>query len=168
MGPSLQLPVQFQDPTNPLYEDLRGLGFYNPAGAGAQNLPMNDGGYLPFPATDYSPALSATALFPSDDSTNFANLPDPRYDVLGLAGRLEIQPHDNVHVNVGGLMSNVPVAAMDPVFFVHHCQIDRLWATSGDYTPPMSRALPSAVSSACESDCRGGDSSFIRSAPRAE
>jgi tyrosinase len=94
MGPSLQLPVQFQDPTNPLYEDLRGLGFYNPAGAGAQNLPMNDGGYLPFPATDYSPALSATALFPSDDSTNFADLPDPRYYVLGLAGRLEIQPHD--------------------------------------------------------------------------
>jgi tyrosinase len=129
MGPSLQLPVQFQDPTNPLYEDLRGLGFYNPAGAGAQNLPMNDGGYLPFPATDYSPALSATALFPSDDSTNFADLPDPRYYVLGLAGRLEIQPHDNVHVNVGGLMSNVPVAAMDPVFFVHHCQIDRLWAS---------------------------------------
>jgi tyrosinase len=26
-------------------------------------------------------------------------------------------------------MSNVPVAAMDPVFFVHHCQIDRLWAS---------------------------------------
>jgi tyrosinase len=129
MGPSLQLPAAFQDPTNPLYEDLRGVGFYNPAGTGAQNLPMNEGGYLPFPATDYGPALSAAPLFPSDDNANFADLPDPRYYALGLTGRLEIQPHDNVHVNVGGLMSNVPVAASDPVFFVHHCQIDRLWAT---------------------------------------
>jgi tyrosinase len=33
-----------------------------------------------------------------------------------------------VHVNVGGLMSNISVAAGDPIFFVHHCQIDRLWA----------------------------------------
>jgi tyrosinase len=131
---SLQLPATFQDPgtpTNPLFEDLRGLGFNNPLGTGAQNLPMNDGGYLPFPATDYGPALSAAQLFPSDDPRNndFFPLPDPRYFKYGLTGRLEIQPHDNVHVNVGGLMQNVPVAAYDPIFFVHHCQIDRLWAT---------------------------------------
>jgi tyrosinase len=133
---SLQLPAAFQNPatsptipTNPLYEDLRGLGFYNPAGTGAQNLPMNEGGYLPYAATDYGPALSGAQLFPSDDGTNFADLPDPRYQALGFTGRLEIQPHDNVHVNVGGLMQNVPVAAYDPIFFVHHCQIDRLWAT---------------------------------------
>lgn len=131
-GPSLQLPAAFQDPgspTNPLYEDLRGLGFYNPAGTGAQNLPVNDGGYLPYSQIDYGPALSSAQLFPSDNSTNFADLPDPRYYALGFAGRLEIQPHDNVHDNVGGLMQNVPVAALDPIFFVHHCQIDRLWAT---------------------------------------
>lgn len=135
-GPSLQLPAAFQNPgnpgspTNPLYEDFRGLGFYNPAGSGAQNLPMNDGGYLPFPQTDYGPALSAASLFPSDDPTTaLFFLPDPRYYGYGFSGRLELQPHDLVHVNVGGLMSNVPVAAGDPVFFVHHCQIDRLWAT---------------------------------------
>jgi tyrosinase len=131
-GPSLQLPAAFQNPgnpTNPLYEDLRGLGFYNPTGTGAQNLPVNEDGYLPYPQTDYGPALSGAQLFPSDDATNFADLPDPRYYALGFAGRLEIQPHDNVHDNVGGLMQNVPVAASDPIFFVHHCQIDRLWAT---------------------------------------
>lgn len=55
--------------------------------------------------------------------------PKPQYYAMGLTGRLEIQPHDNVHDNVGGLMSNIPVAAMDPIFYVHHCQIDRLWAT---------------------------------------
>jgi tyrosinase len=89
---------------------------------------MNMNGFMPFSQTDYSLALSAKPLFPSDDATNFAEPTDPAYFALGFAGRLEIQPHDNVHDNVGGIMSNVPTAAMDPIFFVHHCQIDRLWA----------------------------------------
>ncbi|HYS48371.1 MAG TPA: tyrosinase family protein [Xanthobacteraceae bacterium] len=125
-GPSLQLPAAFQDSNSALYEDLRGLGFANPAGTGNQNVPMNMGGYMPYSQTDYGPALQAMDLFPSD--TNFVLPPDPRYYAFGLTGRLEVQPHDNVHDNIGGIMSNVPVAAGDPIFFVHHCQIDRLWA----------------------------------------
>ncbi len=35
--------------------------------------------------------------------------------------------HDGVHVWMGGTMSEVPVAAFDPVFWAHHCMIDRLW-----------------------------------------
>jgi tyrosinase len=62
--------------------------------------------------------------------------PDPAYFALGITGRVEIQPHDNVHDNIGGLMSNVPVAAGDPIFFVHHCQIDRLWASWQDTAEP--------------------------------
>ena len=34
-----------------------------------------------------------------------------------------------VHVNVGGWMGNVPAAAGDPIFYVHHCQVDRLYAS---------------------------------------
>jgi tyrosinase len=137
-GTSLQLPAAFQQPTDqqgniiPIYEDLRGLGFANPAGSGAQNVPMNQDGYMPFSQTDYNPALSAINLFPSDDT--YVAPPDPAYYAFGLAGRLEVQPHDDVHVNVGGLMSNVPVAAGDPIFFVHHCQIDRLWASWQSYS----------------------------------
>jgi tyrosinase len=36
--------------------------------------------------------------------------------------------HDNVHGWVGGDMRSPAVAAYDPIFFAHHCQIDRLWA----------------------------------------
>jgi tyrosinase len=132
-GSSLQLPAPFQNPTvgdtevpNPLYEDLRGLGFASGAGTGDQNVPMNNGGFMPFSQTDYDPALGAKPLFPSDDT--YIPCCKPGYLAFGLAGRLEIQPHDNVHDNVGGLMSNIPVAALDPIFYVHHCQIDRLWA----------------------------------------
>jgi|GEM_PF-1147891 len=125
-GPSLQLPAPFQNPTSPLYEQLRGNGFANPAGSGSQNVPMNQGGYLPYPQTQYETALQGTNLWPSDQT--FAQPPSHAYSAFGFAGRVECQPHDNVHDNVGGLMSNIPVAAGDPIFFVHHCQIDRLWA----------------------------------------
>jgi tyrosinase len=35
--------------------------------------------------------------------------------------------HDAVHVWVGGTMSDISVAAYDPIFWAHHCMIDRLW-----------------------------------------
>ncbi len=36
--------------------------------------------------------------------------------------------HNQVHVWVGGTMSEIPVAAFDPLFWAHHAMIDRLWA----------------------------------------
>ena len=35
--------------------------------------------------------------------------------------------HDGVHVWVGGTMANIASAAYDPLFWAHHCMIDRLW-----------------------------------------
>lgn len=35
--------------------------------------------------------------------------------------------HDGVHGWVGGTMGNVGYAAFDPVFWAHHCMIDRMW-----------------------------------------
>jgi tyrosinase len=36
--------------------------------------------------------------------------------------------HNSGHVWVGGSMSGVPTAPADPVFWMHHAEIDRLWA----------------------------------------
>jgi tyrosinase len=70
---------------------------------------MNDGtGSLP--ATDVSYA-AAFAFIPFDEASN----------------SLEGTPHGDVHVDVGGLMRRVPTAAQDPLFYLHHCNIDRLW-----------------------------------------
>lgn len=54
-------------------------------------------------------------------------------------GGIESQPHNLVHVFVGGqdpqnprfpgLMSYPPSAALDPIFYLHHANIDRLWQT---------------------------------------
>jgi len=45
----------------------------------------------------------------------------------GFQSVLEITPHGTVHDDVGGHMAFVPLAAFDPVFWFHHCNIDRLW-----------------------------------------
>jgi len=50
-------------------------------------------------------------------------------------GLLEDYPHNLVHVDIGGqggavgygLMSNPATAALDPIFWIHHSNIDRLW-----------------------------------------
>jgi tyrosinase len=36
--------------------------------------------------------------------------------------------HNQVHMWVGGTMSEIPVAAFDPLFWAHHAMIDRVWA----------------------------------------
>jgi tyrosinase len=45
----------------------------------------------------------------------------------GNAGAVEVTPHGDVHVAVGGWMSSFEQAALDPIFWLHHCNIDRLW-----------------------------------------
>ena len=49
-------------------------------------------------------------------------------------GGVEQQPHDMVHVLVGGgtrqnpgLMTKPDAAGLDPIFYLHHANIDRLW-----------------------------------------
>jgi tyrosinase len=39
---------------------------------------------------------------------------------------IEGQPHNNVHNNVGGFMGDF-LSPVDPIFFMHHSNIDRLW-----------------------------------------
>ena len=36
--------------------------------------------------------------------------------------------HGSVHVRTGGDMGSVPTAAYDPIFYLHHANVDRLWA----------------------------------------
>ena len=35
--------------------------------------------------------------------------------------------HNRVHIYIGGTMLSVPMASNDPIFFLHHCNIDRLY-----------------------------------------
>lgn len=54
----------------------------------------------------------------------------------GTTGRIESNPHNRGHIDIGksnknnkeGLMSDETTAALDPIFYIHHCNIDRMWA----------------------------------------
>ncbi|MCM2681084.1 tyrosinase family protein [Echinimonas agarilytica] len=52
-------------------------------------------------------------------------------------------PHGGLHVWVGGDMGSVPRAAFDPIFWLHHCNVDRLWfewqRAHGDSTVPQAQ-----------------------------
>ena len=42
--------------------------------------------------------------------------------------RMESSPHGAAHVSFNGPINRVPVAPRDPLFFLLHCNVDRLWA----------------------------------------
>jgi tyrosinase len=41
---------------------------------------------------------------------------------------MEGNPHGSAHVSFTGFIRSLPIAARDPLFFLLHCNIDRLWA----------------------------------------
>lgn len=51
------------------------------------------------------------------------------HDSAAELGQLDLQPHGSVHVRVTGTMGLFQTAGLDPVFWLHHCNIDRLWET---------------------------------------
>jgi tyrosinase len=42
--------------------------------------------------------------------------------------RMEGNPHGTAHVSFSGSISSIPTAAKDPLFFMLHANVDRLWA----------------------------------------
>ena len=106
------LPKEFRLPNDPVFKCLymQNRNAPNPTVNNGQPIDMNDPGAL-----DTYPSLSKCVY---SGTNGFCNVLDS-----GL--------HGNVHVLTGNNtnMGSVPWAANDPVFWAHHCNIDRLWAS---------------------------------------
>jgi tyrosinase len=65
---------------------------------------------------------------------------------------LESAPHNPVHNLIGGYMANVSTSPLDPIFYLHHANIDRLWnawvLAGGKNVPYTSNPYNSSTSSA--------------------
>ena len=80
-----------------------------------------------------SATMTAANFFSDIGRPGFAgDILDSQHTQLGL---IEQRPHNDIHIAVGGAigtvngaMADIPTAAFDPVFWVHHANIDRLWA----------------------------------------
>jgi len=98
------LPVPFRSPaaaSNPLYEPRR---------------QFNDGSSL----------TQEHVVIPL---RNCLELTDFDADSLGFGFALQA-PHGSVHTEIGGedgIMSTRATSANDPIFWLHHCNVDRLW-----------------------------------------
>lgn len=124
-----QLPIKFVCPNDPTSNSLYVAGRdkrMNQPDAGRNALPNGAGSYdAAFCFTNFDSPQDSCASFGGqrlEDGT--AQDADPPY------GALEAAPHQLIHQYVGGssgLMTNVLTAAQDPIFFVHHANIDRLW-----------------------------------------
>ena len=47
---------------------------------------------------------------------------------LRVSPEWKVTPHGAAHVSFNGPINSVPVAPRDPLFFLLHCNVDRLWA----------------------------------------
>lgn len=111
---------------NPLYSTHRAPG-------------VNDGALLPAGAVDTRYAFSFTTFTsPQSLHEGFGGGEEGPVHFGSLLGALENQPHNLIHGLLGGpltkpdceegWMSDANCAAGDPVFWLHHAMIDRLWS----------------------------------------
>lgn len=61
------------------------------------------------------------------DFNSFASGPSPDQRGFSTIGQLEGTPHNTVHSQIGGNMGTF-TSPLDPIFWVHHANVDRLWA----------------------------------------
>jgi len=89
---------------------------------------MNDGSAMPAQAVRLAQALApATFAGPGGFAGGKAGFNHFFEDPNAAAGPLEQTPHNVVHGQVGGNMGGFDTAGLDPIFWLHHANIDRLW-----------------------------------------
>ena len=134
---------------NPLFVEQR----YGPNNDGDIFVPMNAVNQNALGEPDFEGVATGGSPGFGGVSTGFAHGGRPH-------GRIEQQPHDQVHGLVGGelspvqpgLMSDPDTAGLDPIFWLHHANIDRLWevwrqnpATHVDPTKPKWTDGPASI-----------------------
>ncbi|OJA46543.1 tyrosinase [Burkholderia ubonensis] len=148
-GADAQMPPAFAQQTlpdgvtaNPLYVAMR----YGPNGDGDIYIPTDTreaNEQDPNPSDgDVRQACMTNDLFTGSDQATplpgFGGPGHPWFSHKGSPhGNMEHNPHDLVHVYTGGeisetdygLMADPGTAGLDPIFYLHHCNIDRLWAS---------------------------------------
>ncbi|WP_166207322.1 tyrosinase family protein [Cognatiluteimonas telluris] len=107
------LPPQFLMPTDPVFHSL-----YRPERTSLANNGLPIQKYQPGDPMDISAAMA---------KANYSTIGS----VQGFCRAIDSGIHGRIHVLVGTSkgMGSVPYAARDPLFWVHHSNIDRMWTS---------------------------------------
>jgi len=118
-GNARALPTVFRNPsnsTNPLFISQRRASINTGSPLTTSTVSIECLNVIPF-----------TGTIASIESFGGESIPAPQQFWSGGTGALENVPHNVVHNAIGGLMRDPRTAAQDPIFWLHHCNIDRLW-----------------------------------------
>jgi len=97
---------------------------------------LMSGGQLSSAVTSPANALGQTAFTSQTMGFGGGKVGPQHFGDFANTGALESSPHNAMHVQLGGagsgqcqggLMTDPNCAALDPVFWMHHANIDRLW-----------------------------------------
>jgi len=148
IDPTVALPYWRFDQASPSIFTLDYFGVSNSVGT-VQFSPTNP---LQFWRTDGVPGINRRPFF----ATNTAP-PGLRTEAQTLAlgnaypafRTLEGNPHGSAHTSFGGFISSIGTAARDPLFFLLHCNVDRLWAKwqrqFGRFNPAVAASFDGAA-----------------------
>ena len=85
---------------------------------------------LQFWVTDGVPGINRRPFFNTNNATGVRT--EAQTLALGTTypnfRTMEGNPHGSAHTSFGGSISSINTAAKDPLFFLLHCNVDRLWA----------------------------------------
>lgn len=104
------IPQEFRRPNDPLFSALY-----------RENRNSGINGGTPLPAADMTDECLGKSSFYDVNNVGMS----------GFSNSLNDGLHGNVHVDVGDTtnMGVVPWAARDPIFWMHHCNVDRIWTS---------------------------------------
>jgi tyrosinase len=119
-----RLPPAFRDQQTP-------DGTSNPLRIATRNAGVNAGGVVADDdEVDIAGCLSEAAFVadPAGGNPGFGGPKTVFNHSGGAVGFVEMVPHGSMHVAVGGWMGRFNTAGLDPMFWLHHANVDRLWA----------------------------------------
>jgi tyrosinase len=82
-------------------------------------------------------------------------------------GQVDGQPHGLGHTHTGGLMASFATAGLDPLFWMHHANVDRLWETYANdldhkYPFPHGRPAQAGLEQQAYDSWAGREFRFLR------
>jgi tyrosinase len=108
------LPDRFFDPNSPLFETHRRIKRGQP---------------VPATAVAWEQAFRVVSFASPGNGEGFGGpyKTKPGHNAHDVYGALERDAHNAVHTEIGSWMGDPDTAGRDPIFWLHHANIDRLW-----------------------------------------
>jgi len=139
--------LQLEQALRAIHPDVS-IPYWDWTKAGEESIPAWLASVLP---TVVTPTRTLTVVRSPGSSADLALIASNVPSILAATSWSGFAPpingvHGSVHIWVGGLMSDPSTAAADPIFWMHHANLDRLWwvwhttpANSG-INPPLTGA----------------------------